>query len=109
MQNIYGAFRKYEEQDARIRQITGYGLNEIEKKLAAGWTLCSPKPPLSFLEFEEDYNKRTAEEIAEMITGNMGLDCYRCPFEATKCSKSRANACKEIWIAWLNGEIEATP
>ena len=24
---------------------------------------------------------RTAEEIAEMIIVNMGLDCYRCPFE----------------------------
>lgn len=48
---------------------------------------------------------RTAEEISEMIIVNMGLDCYRCPFE-TKCSKSRANTCKEIWLAWVKGEIE---
>ena len=43
---------------------------------------------------------RTAEEIAEMITVKVGLDCDYCPFTES------CRDCQEIWLLWLNGEIE---
>ena len=39
--------RKYEEEEAKILQITGYRLKDLIVMFSAGWTLRPPEPPQS--------------------------------------------------------------
>lgn len=47
---------------------------------------------------------RTAEEIAKMM-GKVAT-CEWCPFEKQCSSIERECECSDVWLAWLNGEIE---
>lgn len=45
--------REYQELDMKIEKLTGYSLGNLERLLAAGWTLEPPKEPSNMRDLAE--------------------------------------------------------
>lgn len=60
--HIFNYVRKLDENITKLEQLTGFSLDELIEKFAAGWTLEPPKNPYTFRDLLRDFGGNGSEE-----------------------------------------------